>query len=51
MALGIVMGTVAAYWPQVKVLRVPLRSVGYQGLMVLGMLLLMLKDYKTLQCL
>ena len=38
-ALGIVVGTVAAYWPQVKALRVPLRPVGYQALMVLGILL------------
>jgi len=38
-ALGIVMGTAAAYWPQVKALRVPLRPVGYQALMVLGILL------------
>ncbi len=38
-ALGIVVGTVAAYWPQVKALRVPLRPVGYQALMVPGILL------------
>ncbi len=38
-ALGIVMGAAAAYWPQVKALRVPLRPVGYQAAMVLGMLL------------
>ena len=38
-ALGIVMGTAAAYWPQVKALRVPMRPVGYQALMVLGILL------------
>ena len=38
-ALGIVVGTAAAYWPQIQTLRVPLRPVGYQALMVLGMLL------------
>jgi uncharacterized membrane protein YhhN len=38
-ALGLVVGSVAAYWPKVKALRVPLRPVGYQAAMVLGMLL------------
>jgi len=38
-ALGLVVGTVAAYVPQVKALRVPLRPVGYQVAMVLGILL------------
>ncbi len=38
-ALGIVVGTAAVYWPHIKALRVPLRPVGYQAAMVLGMLL------------
>ncbi len=38
-ALGLVVGTVAVYWPKVKALRVPLRPVGYQAAMVLGIVL------------
>ena len=38
-ALGIVVGTAAAFWLQVKALRGPRRLEGYQALMVLGILL------------
>ena len=38
-ALGLNMGNGAVYWPKVKALRVPLRPVGHQAVMVLGIVL------------
>ena len=38
-ALGIAVASAATYWPKVRALRVPLRPVGNQALMVLGIVL------------